>query len=211
MPRPSGADEVGDVERRLAEELSGALLLQYQQPALNDAQRGRRDVPAAQLLRALADLVEHGAQVVEVDETHCRIAGGSLILHPTKRNIEDPLLGLGELQQPGEQQGPHALGSCSHRVALLAQRKAQAGCAARPISLARSARPGLPSPAAAIDVGGEDGDAGGREPLGEDLEGDGFARAVTSRWRLAGASSIASGTGAPPCRLQPTRMAPPAT
>ena len=45
-PRPSGAilQEVVDVERGLAEELVGALLLEHKQAALHNADGGGRDV-----------------------------------------------------------------------------------------------------------------------------------------------------------------------
>ena len=64
------AHEIGELEHRLAEELRRALCFERQEPALDDADRGGRDVAVLclELRRVVADVLEHRAQVLEIEE-----------------------------------------------------------------------------------------------------------------------------------------------
>ena len=79
MPWPDRSVRISvlDVERRLAEEVLGALLLEGQQAALDRADRGGAD-PAVferQLLRALADEMHQRAQILEVEQQQALVVG----------------------------------------------------------------------------------------------------------------------------------------
>ena len=117
------AQEVVDVERRLAEEVVGALLLQHQQAALDHAHGGGRDVAvlAAQRGGPLAHLVDDAAQVLEIEDLHPVVAGLALVLGPPEGDVEHALLRLGQLEQARQQQRPHLLHGGAHGVALLAE------------------------------------------------------------------------------------------
>ena len=74
---PIGLHEVGDVEHRLAEELVAALLLELQQAALDGADAGGADVAVlgGELARVLADVLQHGAQVLQVEQQQAVVVG----------------------------------------------------------------------------------------------------------------------------------------
>jgi hypothetical protein len=77
-PRPSiGLHQVLDVEHGLAEEAVAALLLQRQQAALDGADRRRRDIAVfgLELRRVVADVLHHGAQVLEVEQQQALVVG----------------------------------------------------------------------------------------------------------------------------------------
>jgi hypothetical protein len=65
-----GADEVPDVERRLAKEVISALLVEHQEAPLDGADRrnGNVAVLGRQFLGARGDVVDDGAQVAEINE-----------------------------------------------------------------------------------------------------------------------------------------------
>ena len=114
-PRPSGADlqEINDVERGLAEELVGALLL----PAPAAGVATRRPLAGAtlpylrpQLGGALAHLVDYAAQILQIaGSTMLGSPAGAPVLGPAEGDVENAFLRLGQLQQAGEQQRPHLL------------------------------------------------------------------------------------------------------
>ena len=186
-PRPSAADahEVLDVERRLAEEVVGALLLQHQQAALDGADGDGGDVAVFghQRLAALADVVGHGAQVFQVEQRHV------LVGRHAEQDVEHALLRLVELQQAGEQQRPHVLHGGADGVALLAEQVPEHGRVGGVGPVVEAdvlgafdeavlAGSGLGDAGqVALDVGGEHRHAGVREALGQHLQGHGLAGA----------------------------------
>ena len=187
VPRPSGrrADEVVDVEGGLAEEVAGALLLQHQQAALDGADRDGGDVAVLghQGLAALADVVGHGAQVLQVEQRHV------LVGRHAEQDVEHALLRLVELEQPGEQQRPHLLHRGADGMALLAEQVPEDGRvggvgpvveadllgALGEAVLGRAL--GRDAGEVALDVGGEHRHAGIGEALGQHLQRDGLAGA----------------------------------
>ena len=163
----------------------GALLLEHQQAALDRADRDGGDVAVLghERLAALADVVGHGAQVLEVEQRHVLVGR-----HP-EHDVEHALLRLVELEQAGEQQRPHVLHGGAHGMALLAEHVPEhgrvggvgpvveadlLGALGEPVLL--DARLG-DAGEVALDVGGEHRHAGIREAFGQHLQ----------RYRLAGA------------------------
>ena len=79
-PRPSASVwmQVVDVEHRLAEELVAALLLEREQAALDRAdRRGARRCRSSvcELLRVVADVLQHRAQVLQVEQQQAVVVG----------------------------------------------------------------------------------------------------------------------------------------
>ena len=189
-------DEIEDVEGGLAEEVGRALLLEHQQPALQNADGGGRDVAVAraQLGGALAHLVDHGAQVLQVEDRHLGIAGRALVLGPAEGDVEHALLRLRQLEQAREQQRPHLLDGGAHGMALHAEHVpeghregAVAEAGAEPDLLGAADELG-PARAGhgdagqvALDVGGEHRHAGSREAFGQHLQRHGLAGAGGAR------------------------------
>ena len=96
-PRPFAVcSQIVDVQHRLAEELLDALRLQCQQPALNRADRCGRYVAVLgrQLGRVLADVLQHRAQVLEVEQQEARVVGD------LEREVQHAFLRVVQLQQP---------------------------------------------------------------------------------------------------------------
>ncbi len=186
-PRPSldGADQVFDVERGLAEEVVGALLFEHQQAALDGTGRGRRDVAVLgrQFLAAARDLGDHRAQVFQIEQRQL------LIRRDAEHDVEDAFLHLVEFEEAGEQQRPHVLHGRAHGMALLAEDVPEhdgeggvrvvleadllgaLGQERFRLALRRDAGE------VAFHVGCEDGHAGCRKTLGEDLQRHGLAGA----------------------------------
>ena len=111
------AHQVLDVERRLAEEVVAALLLEGQQAALDRADRGGADpaVLQGQIGRVLADEVQQRAQILQIEQQQALLVGDP------KADVEDALLGLVQAQQPRQQQRPHLGYRGPDRMALLAE------------------------------------------------------------------------------------------
>ncbi len=186
-PFPVGAHQVLQRQRRLAEELRAALVLQRQQLALDGADGGGRDVAVggAQLVLQLlvrSQLLQHGAQVLQVEERQAVLVG------IVEEDVDHAFLGLVEIHQAGEQQRPHLGDGGADGVALLAEEVPEdhgelVGVPVETDLLGAFEDEGLflahggDAGEVTLDVGGEDRDAGRGEPLGEDLQ----------RHRLAGA------------------------
>jgi hypothetical protein len=75
--RGGGLHEVGDVEHRLAEELVAALRVDLHQAALDRADARRADVAVAGLVlrRVVGDVLQHRAQVLEVEQEQAVVVG----------------------------------------------------------------------------------------------------------------------------------------
>ena len=72
-----GLHQVGDVERRLAEEMVAALFIDADQPALDCADAGGGDVAVlgGELLRVVADMLDHRPQVLQVQQEQALVIG----------------------------------------------------------------------------------------------------------------------------------------
>ena len=119
MPRPSvrGAHELGDLERRLAEEIVAALLLEDEERALDRADRRLGDVAVAggELAGALGDIGEKRLQVLEVEEQQ------PLLVGDPEGDVEDALLGVVEIEEAGEEQRPDLGDGGADGMAVLAE------------------------------------------------------------------------------------------
>ena len=100
-PRPSvrGAHQVGEFQRRLAEEHLAAFLLQAQQRALDRADRLRADqaVGGGDVLALVGDQAEQGAQVFEIEQQQAAVVG------ELEHDVEHAALGVVELEHAREQ------------------------------------------------------------------------------------------------------------
>ena len=183
-PVAVGADEVLERERRLAEEIVAALVLQHQKLTLNGADRRLRDVAVLhrQLGGVLGQVAEHGAQVLEIEQQQPLLVGDA------EADVEHALLDVVEVHQPRQQQRPHLRDGGAHRMALLAEQvpeddrklvglvgEAEA-LGARDEGFLGLARLGH-ARQIALDVGGEHRHAGARQPFRQHLQRDGLAGA----------------------------------
>ncbi len=111
-----GLHQVGNVEHRLAEKLVGALLLQPDQAALDGADAGRRDVAVlvGVLGRMLANVLQHRAQVLGVEQRQAGVVGDP------EDEVEHAGLDVVELQHARQHQRAHVGHGGAHRVALFA-------------------------------------------------------------------------------------------
>ena len=100
---PLALHEVVDIERRLSEELVGPLALQLEERPLNGADRGRGDVAifGGILLGVLSHPVEHGAEVLQVEEEQASLIGY------LEHNVEHSVLRLIELHEARQQLRSH--------------------------------------------------------------------------------------------------------
>ena len=118
-PRPSmsGLQQVGDIERRLAEEFVGALVFQHQQLALDRANAGGRDIAVAllQVGGVFRDIAENGAQILEVEQ------GKALFVGDAEGDVEHAFLDVVEFEDARQQQRPHFRDGGAHRMAVLAE------------------------------------------------------------------------------------------
>ena len=110
------AHEVGQIERGFAEEMIGAGFLQRQQGALDRGQRGGADqsVLFRNDLGVLRGKVEHGAQILEVEQQQALVVGAS------EHDLEHALLGIVEFEQAAEQMRTHFGNRGANRMAQLA-------------------------------------------------------------------------------------------
>jgi hypothetical protein len=188
--------QVGDVEHRFAEELVAALLFERQQAALDGADGGGGDVAVfgGEVLGVVADVLDHGAQVLEVEQEQALVVG----------DLEDQLqhagLGVVQVEQAGEQQRPHVGDGGAHRHAVFAEDvpegdgvgvgleafEAEVGDALE--QLFRGIAGGAHAREVALHVGHEDGHAGIGQALGDGLQGDRLAGS-----RGAGDQAVAVG------------------
>ena len=173
------AQQVGEVELRLAEELRPAAVLELDERAEQDADRGRRDsADPLELGLALVGL-EEGEQRPQVGEVE---DGEALLVRVPEDEREALLLGLVRLEDLGEQQRAEVRDRCAdgHARADPAERQKlgrealrlpllpqlDRALLRRAACLARLRDPGE----IALHVGGDHGDTRRRELLGEQLE-----------------------------------------
>ena len=104
---PVAHKPVGDVERRLAEELIAALVLQHRDGALDGADGGLGDVAVLQRIvrRALAHVGQHRPQVLQIDQQQ------ALFIRDAEHQVKHARLGLVDLQHAGQEKRAH-LGHC---------------------------------------------------------------------------------------------------
>ena len=193
---PLALQEVVDIEGRLAEELVGALALQAEEGALDGADRSGGDIAVlGGIFRGiLADEIQHGPQVLQVDQQEAVVVGD------LEDDVQDTGLGLIEFHQAAQQVRPHVGDGRTHRMALLAVHVEEADRAALELRvLDAELRQALLDEAGeaadladarqvALHVGHEAGHAGLAERLRQHLEG--HCLAGTGR---AGDESVAVG------------------
>ena len=109
--------EVLDVEHGLAKELLAALALDLQQPALDGAHAGGADVAVfgGELLGVVTHVLQHGAQVFQVQQQHAVVVGD------LEHEVEHTELCFVQVEHAAQQQRAHVRHRCAHRVALLAK------------------------------------------------------------------------------------------
>ena len=174
-----------DIERGLREEVIAALVFQHRDGALDGAHRALGDVAIAQgvVLRILAHIDEHGTQVLEVNEQHI------LLVCDAEDQVQNPCLGIVELQHATQQQRAHLGHGGAHGVARLAKdipEHHRAG-ARREVLHAADRQAGIDllvelaglgqAAQIALDIRHEHGHAQLAESLRHHLQGDGLARA----------------------------------
>ncbi len=128
--------EVVDIERRLAEELGRALILENQQLALHGAHRRRGHVAVARhdplgaflrrfLVLVLAggrDVGQHLAQILEIDEALVlRIGLAELVVGIAEDDVENTFLHIVEVEDAREKERPDLEHAGADRMALLAE------------------------------------------------------------------------------------------
>ena len=180
-----GLHQVVQVERRFAEELVAALGFQREQVALDGPDAGGGDVavPAPEGRGVLADMAQHRAQVLEVEQEQ------SVLVGDAEDQVQHAFLHLVQPEQPRQQQRPHLRHRGAHRMALLAEDVPEGDRAGegpvvldteqlRPFEgLRRLAAGHAKSGEVAFHVGEEHRDSLGAEAFGETLERDGLAGA----------------------------------
>ena len=109
--------EVVDIEHGLPEKLGAALGLELQQPSCNRADAGRTDVAVlgGVVLGVVTDMLQHGAQVFEVQQQQALVIGN------LENQIENSRLGLIEAQHATQQQRAHVGNGGAHWVTLRAE------------------------------------------------------------------------------------------
>src|SRR5450755_2333013 len=112
-----GLHEVVNVQRRLAEKFAAAFLSERDQPALNRPNTGGRDVAVLRLQRLclLANILQHGLQILEVEQQQLMVVG---YLEHQRQNSR---LRIVEVEQSAEQQWPHLGDSGANGMSLLAE------------------------------------------------------------------------------------------
>ena len=112
-----GAHEVVDAQRRLAEKAVAALLLELEEPALYGAYGRARYVAVLGEISfcVRADVVEHRAQVFEVEQQQAFVVGD------LEHEGQHAGLRVVEIEHAREQQRAHFRYGCAQRVALLAE------------------------------------------------------------------------------------------
>src|SRR5207249_3638986 len=104
------AHEIGDVEHRLAEELRPALALEREEAPLDGADRGGGDVAVLRLeLRGVvADMLQHRAQVLQVEEQQ------PIVVRDLENDGEHALLDFIQSEHAPEKQRPHVRDRRAH-------------------------------------------------------------------------------------------------
>ena len=181
------AHPVQDVQVGLAEEELAPLALQRQQSPEDGGQGLGGDGPVAGVILCpvVADVAQHGPQVLQVDELQPLVVGDA------EDDVQHPLLDLGEAQNAREELGPHVGDGGPHRVALLLVDvpedggEAGVGKALPDAELVDALLHALALFSGLADarhvplhVAEEHGHPGGGEGFGHHLHGDGLARAA---------------------------------
>ena len=178
-----GLHQIVDIEHGLAKELVAALAFNGQQAALYGSYAGRADVAVlgGELLGVVPHKVQHGAQVLEVQQQHAVVVGN------LEHQIEHAHLGLVQIQHAADEQRAHVRDGGAHGVALLAEHipqrcRAGQGLGQRQAALLERGGQlafdlaGLADAAqVSLDVGHEDRHADLREAFGQFLQRDGLA------------------------------------
>ena len=118
-----GLHQVVDIEHGLAEEAVAALAFDGQQAALYGSHAGRADIAVlgGELLGVVAHEVQHGAQILEVQQQHAVVVGD------LEHQIEHAHLGLVQIQHAAYEQRAHVRDGGAHGMALLAEHIPQRG------------------------------------------------------------------------------------
>ena len=178
-----GLHQIIDVQHGLAKEFVAALAFDGHQTALDGAHAGRADVAVlrGELLGVVAHILQHGAQILEVQQQHAAVVGN------LEDQIEHAHLGFIEAQHAAQQQRAHVRDGGAHRVALLAKHIPQRGWAGqrggqlkasvleRGGQLAFNLAALADAAEVAFDVGHEHRHANLREAFRQFLQGNGLA------------------------------------
>ena len=178
-------EPVRQIERRFAEEFVPAFILDRDERTQDGAGRLRGDfaVRCLELFRMLGGVVEHGAQIFQVDKQKLLVVGNA------ENNVEHAFLHFCQAEQAGEQGGAHVGDGDAHGDVFAVQHVPETARAAgqRPVFdaepldaladvvsvVARLAHAGD----IAFDVRHEHGHTCVGEPFREDFERDGLSRA----------------------------------
>ena len=95
-PVAVGANEVLELERRLAEQVVAALVLQHQQLTLDGPDRGLRHISVlgGKLAGMIGEVAEHRAEILEIEDEK------PLLIGDAETDVQHTLLDLVEVQQP---------------------------------------------------------------------------------------------------------------
>ena len=177
-----GLHEIVDVEGGLAEKLFATLLLDDEQIALDRPDTGLGDVSVLdlELVRVVPHILRHGPEVLEIEKQQPVVVGD------LEGDVENAGLGLVQVQDAGEKEGPHLGDRRPDRVPLLAEDIPEGdgiGLVDKPFQfqlLDAFGNLGTVAPRfckpreIALHVGHEDGHAHCAELLGEHPQGDRF-------------------------------------
>ena len=105
-------------QRRRAEEISAALLLQNQQRTLDGAHgfAAHIAVSSLQFLGAVCDIGQQGLQILHVEQQQAFFIG------QPEGDIEHAFLRVGQVHQPRQEQRPHFGNGGADRMALFAEK-----------------------------------------------------------------------------------------
>ena len=108
--------EIVDLQRRFAEEVVRALRFEAEELPLDRAHRLLRDVAvfAREFLRIVVGPSQHRAQILEIQQQQ------PVLIGVAKHDLQHAFLRLVQVQQAGEQQGPHFGHRGADRVPVLA-------------------------------------------------------------------------------------------
>src|SRR5208283_288326 len=117
MPLRIGLEQIVEVQRRFPKKLLGALLLKGEQSALDcaNARRGNIAVLGLELFGVVADILQHGLQILQIQQQQLIVIGN------LKNKVEHAFLCVVEIQQPRQQQRAHLRNRGAHGMTLLAE------------------------------------------------------------------------------------------
>ncbi len=169
--------QVFQLQRRLAEQRLGALLLERRQAPLQGLRRGAGEQRTilAEHLGMVAQVPQQGLEILEIEQQQAFTIGH------LERGVERRLLTVGQLQQVAQQQWPHLAEGGTQRMAaaslhvpqrhrISARLVPQPGHAGDAFSdLARRRTGGAQTAQVALDISGEHRDSRIAELLGQAL------------------------------------------